>query len=217
MLVAALIGLAAPATASAQDPLPPLVTVAQGGDRVLLRSTVDRWLRAAAVARAGRGRDVPAPDPPRYNDCIAADRRDRPDAPRPRLRRSCARLFKQVKPEVMEFLIQGLWLRGEAARRGLSIDDRTLRRIFAQQKRETFEGEAEYRRYLRRNAMRESMLLYQIRLLALTGLVNEEVLEGVPREEEQAALDAFTRELRARWLPLTTCKRPFLVRDCGNF
>lgn len=187
------------------------------GDELVLRVSFERWLGAAAVAQAGRPPEASVVDPPGYADCVAARARLLPDVPRRTLRRRCARDFRELMPSVMTFLLEALWIRGEAAQRGVAVDAATVRSAFARLKRDAFDDERAYRRYLRRNATRESMLLYRVRIDLLTDRIGRQVIEGVPREQQPAALDAFTRELRARWRPRTRCEPRFLVRACSNF
>ncbi len=216
LMAGALLGLA-PGAALAQDPLPPPQSVASVGDELVLKVSFERWLRAAAVAQAGRPPEASVIDPPRYRDCVAARARLRPEVPRRALRRQCAGDFRELMPSVMTFLIDGLWIRGEAARRDIAVDAATVRSAFARRKREAFADERAYRRYLRRNATRESMLLYQVRIDLLTARIRRQVIEGVPREQQAAALGAFARELRTRWRPRTRCEPGFLVTGCSNF
>ena len=139
--------------------LPPNAVAAVGG-QLVTKADFDYWRRIAA-----RGERV---DPPAYSRCIASERRRarrRGRHPtRAALKAKCARRYAATKNEVIEFLVEALWVRQEAAAKGVSVSRAQIRRAFDRQKREAFPNRGEYRRFLRSSGQKEADVLFRVEL-----------------------------------------------------
>ena len=170
VLTAVCVG-AAPAKAAS---LPPGAVATVGGEPVTI-AQFKHWRRIAA-----EGEGV---DPPTFRRCIAAGRRRARKLGRHPSRRAlrvrCARRYAATRGEAMSFLIDALWIRQEAAARGISVSDAEVRRRFAALRRGAFTG-AEYRRYLRSTSMTETDLLLRVRLDELQLRITRAVGRAAP-------------------------------------
>ena len=158
------------AEASAQAPTLPAGTVALVGAEPIPQAEFDHWY---AIALRGEHGVV---DPPRYERCIAADRRRARRAgrnpPRRVLRRRCEHRGEAARRETMTFLVQGRWFRAEAAARQITVEPERVRRYVEQLRTKSFKSRRAYRRFLRRSGLtaedvlvRAELQLLQLRLL----------------------------------------------------
>jgi hypothetical protein len=196
----------------------PVGSVAVVGESQISRQRFDRWLRTAVVGDAPRFWAAPAvPRPPRHRDCVASLRKrlGKRGPPSAGLRRRCARLFDKLMPGVMTFLVQSRWVVLEARQRGIAVSERRVVRSFRAQRREAFPTQRAYRRFLRRAGMRQSQILFRIRVDLLQQALTEHVTRSAPPGEQGAALERFTREFRRRYRAQTRCASQYQVRDCG--
>jgi hypothetical protein len=163
--------------ASAQEAPLPADAVARVGAETLPRSEYEAWFRPAA-------RDAKV-DPPRFERCIAAlAKRTASRPPRPsrrQLHERCRRRAEKLREEVMQFLLQAVWLRQEAAARQIVVTLPQVLRSFERQKREAFDSEREYRRFLRESAITEAQLHYRVALSLMQERIAAQVTEAVPR------------------------------------
>ena len=124
---------------------------------------------------------------------------------------------RELRRQVMSFLISATWIELEAQRRGIRATARQVRRAFARQRRQAFESRRQYRRYLRRSGQTEEDLLYRVRIDLLSTKVRRDLLRGVEgTRRRQRRLDRFVVRFRERWRARTTCARGFKVPDCGS-
>src|SRR5918998_912247 len=66
--------------------------------------------------------------------------------------------------EIMQLLLQNLWVLGEAAERGVVVTDEQVEREFEAQKRQTFGSEREFRRFLRTSGFTVADIKFRVRL-----------------------------------------------------
>ncbi|MDQ5807872.1 MAG: peptidylprolyl isomerase, partial [Actinomycetota bacterium] len=115
---------------------------------------------------------------------------------------------RRVRRQVMELLVQNLWVQGEAAQRGVTVTDEEVRRAFRRQKRQSFGTPRQFRRFLRRTGYTVRDLLYRVRLEQLSNRIRKSVVSGVPAPSEEELrtyydeqLEGFTRpEHRHVWV-----------------
>ena len=114
------------AAAGAQEPALPAGAVALVGSEPIPQAEFDHWLAIALRERRG------VTDPPGYERCIAAERRRARRAGRKPPRRDAAASLRaaheSARRETMTFLVQGRWLRQEAAARQITVAPERVRR-----------------------------------------------------------------------------------------
>jgi foldase protein PrsA len=176
--------------------------VARVGDDVIRRTTFDHWLRVAALSSAppGGSAQVSIPDPPGYRRCIAARRRTLPKPPpgQPgitdaQIRQQCRQEYEGLRDQVMQFLIQGEWIEGEAVTQKVSVSNKEVRDSFETQKRQSFPNDAEYQRFLRTSGMTERDILMRVRLDLLSNKIRDKVTRGRDRVTERQIVSYYNR------------------------
>jgi hypothetical protein len=124
---------------------------------------------------------------------------------------------RQLKAQVMEFLIASDWLEGEAKKRGVVVGDGEVLRLFRRTKRESFPKPAAYRQFLRKSGQTEQDILSRVRLQGLTAKVRADVTGSASDpQQKQQQLDAYQRDFKDQWRPRTHCAPGYLVPSCGN-
>jgi hypothetical protein len=192
-----LVSLVAATPAAAQE-LPP-DAVARVGAETVTRADFDSWFGPTA-----RSMTV---DPPRFRRCTAALRKRaaEDEAARPRrrdLRERCGRRAVAVRKGVMQFLIQGLWVRQEAEARGIEVTLRQVVRRFEEQKRVAFESERDYRHFLRQSGLTETQILYRVALALLQERLAIDVTDAVsPVTRAEAERHIARRRSKYRGVP----------------
>jgi hypothetical protein len=78
--------------------------------------------------------------------------------------------------DVMAFLIRAQWVRGESRLRGIEVTPTEVRRSFRRQKRQAFENERQYRRYLRDSGLTQRQILFQVEVDLLRQRLTREVM-----------------------------------------
>ncbi len=183
--------------AGAQAPTLPAGTVALVGAEPIPQAEFDHW--HAIALREERG----VVDPPRYERCIAADRRRARRAgrkpPRRVLRRRCEHRGASAQRGTMTFLVQSRWFRAEAAVRQITVEPERVRRYFEQLRDRNFKSRRAYRRFLRKSGLTEADLLVRAELELLQLRLLRGVLESarpVSAAEVRRYLSNHRREYR---------------------
>ena len=115
-------------------------------------------------------------------------------------RRSAPRRSTQaIRRQVMELLIQNLWVAGETAERGIVVTDEQVDRAFRRQKRQSFRTEREFRRFLRTSGFTVADIKYRVRLEQLSNRLRRAVLRAVPKPTDEE-LRAYYDENRSEFV-----------------
>ncbi len=146
----------------------PSNSVAKVGDSTITKEEFDRWLQNAASGQA-QGGQATIPDPPDFEKCIAAAKKQ----PTPQgsgqqaesaLKKQCRQQYDQLKNEVMQFLIQAEWVQQEAEDRDVKVSDAEVKKSFDDQKKQAFPKEADYQKFLKDSGMSEEDILFRVKL-----------------------------------------------------
>jgi foldase protein PrsA len=158
--LAATILLAAPA--GAQSPV--IATVDTAGE--ITQVQFRHWIRIAAISHAGPSPRRPVRVP----------------------RRGTAR-WRDLRDQVMQLLIQNLWIQGEAGERGITVTDEEVDRAFREQRRQSFPTMRDFRRFLRTSGFTVADIKFRVRLEQLSNRLRRRVMRSVapPTEEELRA------------------------------
>jgi hypothetical protein len=180
-------------------------TVAKVGDRVLTEEAVRRAV-VGEIAMKRSARSMPPYLPADIDGCVAAKSRLRAAqvASRGELRRRCERDLDRHELRALRGLIRGEWYRLEYERRGTPMP---TTRGTVRWASEHAGVDAAY--------LRDVAPLYALRLEVLQRLARKH-----PKDSEgtfaQRGLDAYERELRARYGDDTVCARRYRVPECGG-
>ncbi len=198
--------------AAAQE-VPPLDDrVAQVGSVAISRADFDHWFASASRSQFQRSMEFVAPE---YERCTAAKRKLRAKRGwrklgERELRSRCARHHRELRRQVMQFLVQAQWIEQEAAARGVAVSDQRVAQVFKRQKRAAFPNDRGYRRFLRRSGATEADIIFRVRLDILQDRVTRHVIK-----QAKVPLGRFIEDFRKRYRAMTWCADGYVVAECG--
>ena len=168
----------------------PANAVAKVGDAVITQDEFNKWFKTASASQAQGGDAAPAPDPPDFERCIAAKKKQ----PLPKgqkqptdsqLKKQCQQEFDQLKTEVMQFLIQAEWVQQEAEAQGIQVSDKEVERSFEDQKKQAFPNDKAYQQFLKSSGMTEEDILFRVRLDQLQQELTQKVTKDAQKVTDQ--------------------------------
>src|SRR5579871_6210555 len=105
-------------------------SVAVVGGRSITKAALTHWLNVANDAtQASTGQKAPPlPVPPNYTACVAAERGNGTATSQTTaaLKQTCAQNYKQLLSTVLNYLIQAVWVQGEAHDRGVTVSQKAV-------------------------------------------------------------------------------------------
>ena len=180
----AVTGLGAAVVAGCGNDVPPNA-VAKVGDSTITQDEFDKWLKTASAGQS-QGGATAAPDPPDFQKCVAAKKKQ--PAPKgqeqpsdSQLKKQCEQEFDQLKTEVMQFLIQAEWVQQEAEAQGVKVTDKEITRSFEDQKKQAFPNDKAYQQFLEQSGMSEEDILFRVRLDQLQQKLTQKVTEDAKK------------------------------------
>jgi hypothetical protein len=210
-------------TAGAHGLLPAGV-VAQVGSTRITRSTYDHWMRigAATVEMPVPGRPLPQPiayRPPKFTACVDHLRaRTAKSTPTATLRARCRATYKSIHARILNFLITGFWLRGQAAEQGVSVSEAEVRRTLDEERHRYYPSAASFGILLQASHQTISDLMFALETQTLSAKLLEKFTRAQHRRlSEQQTIAGFNRAIRTSWIPRTICAPGYVVSDCSDY
>ena len=157
--------------------------VAKVGDTTITKDQFNHWLQAAAHGSAAPGSNVTVPDPPNFTKCVANQAKQPvpKGAKKPttaQLKTQCKQQYDALKQQVMQFLVSAEWIKQEADKQGVKVSDKEVQKQFADQKKQSFQKEADYQKFLKTSGMTEADLLFRVKLDVISNDVRNKILKG---------------------------------------
>src|SRR5919199_1695604 len=157
--------------------------VAKVGDTVITKDQFNHWLNAAAHGSAAPGSNVTVPDPPNFTKCIANQAKQPvpKGAKKPttaQLKTQCKQQYDALKQQVMQFLVSAEWIQQEADKQGVKVSDKEVQKQFQDQKKQSFQKQADYQKFLKNSGMTEADLLFRVKLDVISNDVRNKVIKG---------------------------------------
>jgi foldase protein PrsA len=113
--------------------------VAQVGDASITTAALNHWLVVANNSNQVRTGVAapPLPVPPDYTACIAGQRKQASSATASTstLKALCAQNYQALLTQVLNYLIQTIWIQGEAIDRGVSVTPAQVEKSYVQQRK----------------------------------------------------------------------------------
>jgi hypothetical protein len=134
-------------------------------------------------------------------------------APRRTPRPGSAR-YEHVEHVAIESSLELIWIQGQAAEMGIRASAGEVSREVAKIKRQSFDGHADYRRFLKRFHYTPRDVNERVKVQILSTRIQERLLSRVeyPGQEEQV-LHEFVAAYRKRWRARTICAPGHVVVD----
>ena len=163
----------------------PAGAVAKVGDSTITEDEFEKWLSTAAKGNA-QGGAAAVPDPPDFTKCVAA--KGKTPVPKGQekpsegaLKKQCKTEYDALKREVMQFLIQAEWVQQEAAEQDIKVSDKEIESSFADQKKQAFPNDKQYKEFLASSGMTEDDILFRVKLDQLQQKLTQKVTEDAKK------------------------------------
>jgi foldase protein PrsA len=157
--------------------------VAKIGDTVITKDQFHHWLNAAARGSSAPGQTVTVPDPPNFTKCIANQAKQpvAKGAKKPttaQLKTQCQQQYDALKQQVMQFLVSAEWIQQEADKLGVKVSNKEVQKQFQDQKKQSFQKESDYKKFLQTSGMTEADLVFRVKLDVISNDVRNKVIKG---------------------------------------
>jgi foldase protein PrsA len=157
--------------------------VAKIGDSVITKDQFNHWLNAAAHGSSAPGSNPVVPDPPNFTKCIANQAKQPvpKGAKKPttaQLKTQCQQQYDALKQQVMQFLVSAEWIQQEAKNQKVKVSDAQVQKQFADQKKQSFQKDADYKKFLANSGMTEADLVFRVKLDVISNDVRNKVIKG---------------------------------------
>jgi foldase protein PrsA len=147
------------------------------------KSDFSHWLTIAAKSSGQQNAAVP--DPPDYAKCVATKRKNTPKAAKgqpnvtdAQLKTQCKQEYTQLRDQVLQLLISFRWIQGEADSMNIKVTDADVKKSFAEQKKQSFPKDADYKKFLQTSGQSESDILQRVKLDLLSNKIRDKVIKG---------------------------------------
>ncbi|HEU4735528.1 MAG TPA: SurA N-terminal domain-containing protein [Solirubrobacterales bacterium] len=125
--------------------------------------------------------------------------------------------YRKLKNEALGELIDGEWIRGQAAEMGIGVRSREVARVLARLKKEAFGSGAQYRHFLRKFHYTRRDINEAVEVQLLAEKIQERIVAGIGSETGQRrAVSKFVAEYEERWESRTVCAPDYLIDRCSN-
>jgi hypothetical protein len=199
--------------------------VVQVGNTAITKTIYEHWMRIgdATVQKPLPGQPIPKPinyEPPDFTECIA---RLRANAllheSTSQLKAKCQQTFKGIQERILRFLINGYWLREEAAEDGLSISNAELQKEFNHLKQQEFPTAASFQRLLTASRQGIPDLMFAVETVMLSSKLQQKISKPITKENPnpEGGLKELNRTLVKKWTVRTNCHPGYIVQDCKQF
>jgi foldase protein PrsA len=177
--------------------------VAKIGDTVITKDQFNHWLNAAAHGSAAPGSNVTVPDPPDFDKCVANQAKQPvpKGAKKPtkaQLKTQCKQQYDALKQQVMQFLVSAEWIQQEADKQGVKVSDKEVQKQFQDQKKQSFQKEADYEKFLKNSGMTEADLLFRVKLDVISNDVRNKIIKGKDKVTE-AQISSYYNKNKQRF------------------
>lgn len=214
----------APGATVANFSTKPSPVVVQVGAAAITGRLYEHWMAIGAATVEMPNPTGPLPPrvayiPPNFTACIAHLRKGMRDAPPvAALRAECRATYESIRRRILTFLIEGYWLRGEAAERHVSLTPREVHSFFEAERRAHYPTPAAFRRLQEASHQSLADLEFAVKTRMLSSRLLRDFATRHPRERsEQATIAAFNSSIRSRWAPRTSCRPGYVVPYCRQY
>jgi foldase protein PrsA len=162
-------------------------SVVRVDDTLIKKSTFDHWLGIAAQSSAQPGAAVKpvAPDSPNFTKCIAAKRKatatqakGTPKVTDAQLKTQCKTEYEGLRDQVLQFLIQAAWIKGEAKDLKVKATPKEIQASFLQQKKQSFPTDKEFQAFLKSSGYTIKDIDLRVEVDLLSNKIRTKVTKG---------------------------------------
>ena len=168
------------------------------------KSDFTYWLNVAARSSGQANAAVPDPDDD-YVKCVATKRKatpapakGQPKVTDTQLKTQCKQEYQQLRNQVVQRLLGNRWIEAEAKAQKVSVSDTEVKKSFAEQKKQSFPKDADYKKFLQTSGQTEPGILEQVKIELLSNKIRDKVVKGKDRISD-AAIANFYNQNKARF------------------
>jgi hypothetical protein len=157
--------------------------------------------------------------PPAFTACVARLQGEHtPTSAISSVTTNCRRKYEGIQKRILNFLISGYWLRGEATHQGMTVTEAEIRKKFEEEERAAFPNRASLRKLEAVTRQTASDLTFAVGTQMLSTKLLEHFAKRHPRGKSEAAtVAAFNTSIRSTWTPRTSCAPGYIVPDCKQY
>jgi foldase protein PrsA len=172
--------------------------VAKVGDTVITKDQFNHWLNAAAHGSAAPGQKITVPDPPNFTKCVAHQAKQPvpKGAKKPttaQLKTQCKQQYDALKQQVMQFLVSAEWIQQEADKLKVKVSEKQVQKQFQDQKKQSFQKDSDYKKFLQNSGMTEADLLFRVKLDVISNNVRTKVIKGKDKVTDAAVASYYNK------------------------
>jgi hypothetical protein len=127
-----------------------------------------------------------------------------------------AKDYPRIANRALGERLDAIWIQGQAREMGIGVRPREISRELAHLKKEAFENEAQYRRFLRQARFTNRDVRERVKLQILSEKIQVRIVFGLSEAEAQRAFSRFLKEYKARWQGRTVCAPGYVTVRCSN-
>jgi foldase protein PrsA len=157
------------------------------------------WMSVAAKSTGQANAAVPDPEAG-YAKCIAAKRKatpapakGQPKVTDSQLKTQCTQEYEQLRNQVLQLLISFKWIQGEAETMDVKVTDAEVKKSFAEQKKQSFPKDADYKKFLSTSGQTEADILQRVKLDLLSNKIRDKVVKGKDAVSDKAIADFYNK------------------------
>jgi hypothetical protein len=129
--------------------------------------------------------------------------------------------YAGLRKSAIDWLLEGVWIRGQAIEWGISLSHNEIKRELALIKRESFKSGAEYRRFLRENHYSRRDIFERVEIQLLSTRLQRRFEKQIGKQtesksERRRAFNELLREFSERWRARTVCAPEYATERCSN-
>jgi hypothetical protein len=204
---------------------PPGTVVVRVGNTSITRATYEHWMRIgdATVQKPLPNQPIPKPidyEPPDFTECIARLRASAlVSETTAQLKMKCLQTFQGIQTRILGFLINGYWVREEAAEDGISIANAELQTEFNKIRAHEFTTPASLQRLL--NASRQTIpdLQFAVETGMLSTRLQRKFSKPITKENPnpESDIEILNKRIVTKWKPRTSCLPGYIIKACGQY
>ena len=202
-------------------------SVAKVGDVDISKETFNHWatiaLKQQAASGQAQGLSTSVPDAPNYTKCIAAKKKTAPapakGQPNPSdsdYKNQCKQEYEALRDQVLQLLINGEWIQGEAHDLGIKLTDAKVKQALIDQKKQSFPEQKDYDAFIKQTGYTTEDLLYRVKISELTNKVRDKVIKGKDKASAKEIQDYYNKNKKQFGQPASRDVRIVLTKTLAK-
>jgi foldase protein PrsA len=182
----------------------PSDSVAKVGDVDISKETFNHWAqivqKAQATSAEATSTSTTVPDAPDFTKCIAekkatapAPAKGQPNPSDADYKAQCKQEYDALRDQVLQLLINGEWIQGEAHDLGLKLTDEKVRQALITQKDQSFPNKGDFEKFIKQTGYTTEDLLYRVKIGELTNKVRDKIIKGKDKVTDKDTLAYYNK------------------------